>query len=537
MEQTSIISSITGRIKYSCKFPKCTNRYYAPNSGVKNKRFHRFPSSNQEIQDKWKLVCGIDLHINTKHFYVCEDHFTAADYRSHLRNRLNCQAVPSLDVFSNTTNVLSKDCAVDNFSSSLNEHDYSKGPILNLEEINKNIQEDHSYFVTINVQHLDDHSYTKVQPINVNNVIKSVQDDHDYFHRTNTVQVNNSASNNVDLDVYFSEHDYCTPTSNNYISCDNVINSEVINNPTKTPKKQRGFLKCCGLRSTQLTPRKKKMYRIHRSVKSNLFKTKKKLATEIQKLEHLKTMYEDNRFEFIEKKLNLVTKNFINSQLRNVEKKPSAKRWTEQDKIFALSLYKRSPKLYRYLSVYFQVPSTRTLKTILSNIPLDTGINKPLLDHLKNVCQTMNKLDKCCSLIFDEISLSSGFFYDANKDKAFGYEDLGHLGRTSRHANHALVFMLRGMRKTWKQVVAYYLTSATISVANLKNIITLIINQTLEAGFNVMATVCDQGSTNRAALNELCWENSSRFQFKVKGHDIACIFDVPHLLKALPYSH
>ncbi|KAJ3652191.1 hypothetical protein Zmor_018177 [Zophobas morio] len=221
----------------------------------------------------------------------------------------------------------------------------------------------------------------------------------------------------------------------------------------------------------------------------------------------------------------------ITSQLRNVEKKPSAKRWTEQDKIFALSLYKRSPKLYRYLSVYFQVPSTRTLKTILSNIPLDTGINKPLLDHLKNVCQTMNKLDKCCSLIFDEISLSSGFFYDANKDKAFGYEDLGHLGRTSRHANHALVFMLRGMRKTWKQVVAYYLTSATISVANLKNIITLIINQTLEAGFNVMATVCDQGSTNPAALNELYWENSSRFQFKVNGHDIACIFDVPHLLK------
>jgi hypothetical protein len=46
--------------------------------------------------------------------------------------------------------------------------------------------------------------------------------------------------------------------------------------------------------------------------------------------------------------------------------------------------------------------------------------------------------------------------------------------------------------------------------------------------------VCDQGSTNRAAIKELCGANTDRpspYYFVVNGNRICTIFDVPHLLK------
>jgi hypothetical protein len=77
------------------------------------------------------------------------------------------------------------------------------------------------------------------------------------------------------------------------------------------------------------------------------------------------------------------------------------------------------------LSAYFLLPSIRTLKQILSNIPFDAGINQTLLMELKAKNHEMNDLNKYCTLIFDEISLSSGYHYEREKDIISGYEDLG----------------------------------------------------------------------------------------------------------------
>jgi hypothetical protein len=82
--------------------------------------------------------------------------------------------------------------------------------------------------------------------------------------------------------------------------------------------------------------------------------------------------------------------------------------------------------------------------------------------------------------------------------------------------------MVRGIRKQWKQVIAYYFTSKTIQTANLKFLIKDLI------------TVCDQGPTNCAALRELCDQRHPRqssYYFFVKDKPIVTIFDVPHLLK------
>jgi hypothetical protein len=183
---------------------------------------------------------------------------------------------------------------------------------------------------------------------------------------------------------------------------------------------------------------------------------------------------------------------------------------------------------------YFQLPSTRTLKHLLSKIPFECGLIKPVIENLKLHVESMDELDRCCTLIFDEVSLCKGFHYETSKQRISGFEDLGSLGRTDRYANHALVFMVRGIRKNYKQTVAYYFTRDTVKTHQLKQIIVYIIKQLQEVGLNVVATVCDQGSTNRTAIKELCGENRDRpspFFFVVDGKRICTIFDVPHLLK------
>ena len=74
--------------------------------------------------------------------------------------------------------------------------------------------------------------------------------------------------------------------------------------------------------------------------------------------------------------------------------------------------------------------------------------------------------------------------------------------------------MIRGARKPWKQVLAYYFTVNTVSVSHLKELIVTLIEQLQEIELKIVSTVCDQGPTNRAAVNELCAEtNKIKDQF------------------------
>ena len=63
----------------------------------------------------------------------------------------------------------------------------------------------------------------------------------------------------------------------------------------------------------------------------------------------------------------------------------------------------------------------------------------------------MDELDRCCTLMFDEMRLSSGFQYEPVKQRICGFEDRGKLGRNDSSANHPLVFMIRGIKRQYKQ--------------------------------------------------------------------------------------
>lgn len=89
----------------------------------------------------------------------------------------------------------------------------------------------------------------------------------------------------------------------------------------------------------------------------------------------------------------------------------------------------------------------------MSHISLETGFYSPILHALKSVTNNMNPVYKQCIISFDEIKLQKGLTFNPKLDKIVGYEDCPNDNeRAPNLATHALVFMVRGLCRKWKQV-------------------------------------------------------------------------------------
>lgn len=93
-----------------------------------------------------------------------------------------------------------------------------------------------------------------------------------------------------------------------------------------------------------------------------------------------------------------------------------------------------------------------------------------------------------------------------------------------------LFFMIRGITKKYKQTVGYSFCSGSTNTMDLVRQIPEIITKLQETGLTVIATVCDQGATNKSAINNLIqltkskkfnqnksWQKNT---FEVNGHEI-----------------
>jgi hypothetical protein len=58
----------------------------------------------------------------------------------------------------------------------------------------------------------------------------------------------------------------------------------------------------------------------------------------------------------------------------------------------------------------------------------------------------------------------------------------------------------------------------------------MLIEELQGIGFKPIATICDQGSTNRNAISDLIKSSNEPF-FSVNGQKIYALYDPPHLLK------
>lgn len=175
-------------------------------------------------------------------------------------------------------------------------------------------------------------------------------------------------------------------------------------------------------RAVHLTPKARKLYKIA----SDLKRVTRKLN--FDHVENKKRVKEALKYstslEFLETRLNKQSLNFLSCQLRMETKNARGRRYSFEDKVFALSLLKQSTRAYKILQKTFALPSRKCLISLLNKIPFNVGINPPIMETLKKSTDKLKFLDKHCILMFDEISLEPSLAYDKKSD-VIGFEDCG----------------------------------------------------------------------------------------------------------------
>lgn len=273
-----------------------------------------------------------------------------------------------------------------------------------------------------------------------------------------------------------------------------------------------------------------------------LKRCKKSKADLIQKLKIAKKFSYSKAYTTVTKNLSKAAKTFFDMQIREACKRSKGHRFSLDEKILALSLYKVSPKAYRLLGQICLLPKKSTLNKVMRNLCLLPGPNDIIFKHLKKRVETMPASHKFCTLIFDEMAIAANLSYDKYNDKIKGLCDDGS-ERLKRFADHVLVFMVRGIFKKYKQPVAFSFCAGTTNTQSLKNQLKIILKKILETGLKVVSTTCDQGSTNIAAINALINDTKAEYLrcgkdfkggfFEIENVPIYALYDPPHLMKGI----
>ena len=98
----------------------------------------------------------------------------------------------------------------------------------------------------------------------------------------------------------------------------------------------------------------------------------------------------------------------------------------------------------------------------------------------------MKALDRYCILVFDEISIEPGFTYKKDEDVMYGLEEVPE--RRKKIADHAMVFLVRGLGKNWKQPVSFYFSQGAMGAAEVAVELKKTISTLQEIGLCVVST-------------------------------------------------
>ncbi|XP_035232071.1 uncharacterized protein LOC118203881 [Stegodyphus dumicola] len=188
---------------------------------------------------------------------------------------------------------------------------------------------------------------------------------------------------------------------------------------------------------------------------------------------------------------------------------------------------------YNYLrSTGYPAPSYSTLNRRIREIKINFGILENLFFFLKTKVHSLDALDRNCCLLVDEMEIASYQDFDTSSKSFIGNVTLG----KPAVAKHYTIVMLRGLKTSWKQIVANELTGPSTSGSDMKDLIHRTVVAATEIGLTVRASVSDMGSNNRAMWSSLdvsVSRTDRKTNYNIGGPDvfIHSIADVPHLIK------
>jgi len=185
------------------------------------------------------------------------------------------------------------------------------------------------------------------------------------------------------------------------------------------------------------------------------------------------------------------------------------------------------------MSQMFALPSRSTLSLWLQSLQILPGFSQELVQTLACKVRNMSLTDRACALMIDEMSLKRFLTYDRLNDVVVGYEDYGEgYDRKKVEVSSALVFMLRGLAKNWKQPVGYVLTPSACNGDIVYTLICKCLDLLLQIGIDVKVVVSDQGSNFTHMTNSLGITVHKPY-FTYAGSNYYYMYDCPHLLKSV----
>ena len=152
----------------------------------------------------------------------------------------------------------------------------------------------------------------------------------------------------------------------------------------------------------------------------------------------------------------------------NVTSAPSARRYVDQVKKFALTLYYYSAKAYKYVRSIIPLLNPSLLRKWSSSVNCKPGFSRESFTALeREVSREAIKRD--CCLIIDAMAIRKQTIWEPKNDRYVGFADYGKGGPVlddpDTLASEAHVFLLVGARSHWKCPVGYFLTDKIGSTA------------------------------------------------------------------------
>lgn len=216
-------------------------------------------------------------------------------------------------------------------------------------------------------------------------------------------------------------------------------------------------------------------------------------------------------------------------------RKSKTTKYSEEHRNIAQNVFFISPACYRFLrdNLELNLPSKNSILKWMPIKNLGPGPNENVVENLKRKVRNLSIENRNAVLLFDELNIRRDLEYDGKLDLIQGYTDDGN-ERKPEMAKYVLVFMVRGLFCQYKYILTYYASAKGISGQNLVNLINDNIKLLDTIGFQIQATVCDQGSNNRKAYTLLGVTDETPY-FKLGGEErkIYATFDTPHLIKSI----
>ena len=147
----------------------------------------------------------------------------------------------------------------------------------------------------------------------------------------------------------------------------------------------------------------------------------------------------------------------VENEIINNGKKPNGYRFSAEIKRFALQVFFYSPMAYRFLRTVLILPCIATIRKMLDNMPIGSGLHETYFSALKFKGDQMDEMAKNCLICLDEVSIKDNMYFDRKSGLVIGVQDTGKQ-RVNLPAKYSLAVMARGISSNWKHSLGFILT-------------------------------------------------------------------------------